>query len=161
MNTEVMFSSKSAEHATPQDLYDALNTEFGFTLDPCATHENAKCDVYFTEAEDGLKQDWVRAANGGAVWMNPPYGRGIVNWIVKAVQTSCAGTRVVCLLPARTDTKWWHEFIWDTKANCPYRGVQVRFLRGRLKFGNATNSAPFPSVVVIFSWPPASMFTPQ
>lgn len=136
MNNEVMFSSRADDWETPQWLFDQLNAEFGFTLDVCATPDNAKCERYYTKAEDGLAQDW-----SGVCWMNPPYGREIGRWIEKAYESSLGGVTVVCLLPSRTDTKWWHEYVM--------RG-EVRFLRGRLKFGGSKNSAPFPSAVVVF-----------
>lgn len=136
MNNEVMFSSRADDWETQQWLFDQLNAEFGFKLDVCATPDNAKCERYYTKAEDGLAQDWR-----GVCWMNPPYGREIGRWIEKAYKSSLGGVTVVCLLPSRTDTKWWHEYVM--------RG-EVRFLRGRLKFGGSKNSAPFPSAVVIF-----------
>jgi phage N-6-adenine-methyltransferase len=136
MNTELMFSSATDLWSTPQDFFDKLNTEFGFELDVCATTENAKCVNYFTEGDDGLSQKWE-----GICWMNPPYGREIGKWVAKAFASSIEGATVVCLLPARTDTRWWHDL-------CMLG--EVRFLRGRLKFGTQTNSAPFPSAVVIF-----------
>lgn len=136
MNNELMFSSKSNEWATPQAFFDELNKEFNFTLDVSATSENAKCSRYFTKNEDGLIQDW----SNDVCWMNPPYGREIGKWIEKAYLESQKGATVVCLIPARTDTKYFHEFC--------FKG-EVRFVRGRLKFGNAGN-APFPSAVVIF-----------
>ena len=131
-----LMSSQSAVWATPQCLFDRLDVEFGFTLDVCALPENAKCDTYFTPEQDGLKQEW-----SGVCWMNPPYGRQIVAWMKKAYESALAGVTVVCLVPARTDTAWWH----DSAA----RG-EVRFLRGRLRFGNAKHAAPFPSAIVIF-----------
>lgn len=147
MNTEVMFSSKSDEWETPQDLFDKLNAEFSFTLDVCATPENAKCSAFYTEDDDGLKQDWQ-----GNCWMNPPYGREIGKWIEKAAWAAkTTANLVVCLLPARTDTRWWHKWIWDTEQQKPYTGVKVRFIKGRLKFGGCSNSAPFPSAIVIFA----------
>lgn len=133
----VHFSSKTDLWATPQDFFDRLNAEFGFTLDVCALPENAKCERYFTPDEDGLRQQWQ-----GACWMNPPYGRTIGQWVQKAYQSAQDGATVVCLLPARTDTAWWHT--WVLQAD------EVRFLRGRLKFGGSKNSAPFPSAVVVF-----------
>jgi phage N-6-adenine-methyltransferase len=132
----VHFSSRTDEWETPQALFDALHAEFNFTLDPCATAENAKCDKFYTRAEDGLSQSW-----GGYVFMNPPYGRAIGNWMKKALESALAGATVVCLVPARTDTAWWHDFATQG---------EIRFLRGRLKFGGCQNSAPFPSAVVIF-----------
>ena len=137
MNTDVMFSSATDEWETPQDFFDKLDSEFHFTLDVCATDENAKCPNYFTRAQDGLSRGW----GGNTCWMNPPYGRKIGAWVKKAYEESLNGMTVVCLLPARTDTKWWHEYCMKG---------ELRFIKGRLKFGGCKNSAPFPSVVVIF-----------
>ena len=134
-----MFSSKTDLWETPQDLFDKLNNEFQFTLDVCATPENAKCDKFYTEEQDGLKHPWK-----GTVWCNPPYGRGIGQWVRRALFASVSGATVVMLLPARTDTKWFHDYIY--KRN----NVEIRFIRGRLKFGGSKNSAPFPSMVVVF-----------
>ena len=133
-----LFSSKDQTWETPQDLFDKLNNVFKFELDVCATDETAKCNKYFTPEIDGLKQEWR-----GTCWMNPPYGREIKKWIEKAYKESTKGAIVVCLIPARTDTKYWHEYIF------PYAS-EIRFIKGRLKFGNSTNSAPFPSTLVIF-----------
>ena len=137
---KVLFQSATSEWATPQWLYEALHAEFGFTLDPCATATNAKCAQYFTRAEDGLRQNWGRET----VFMNPPYGRQLSAWMQKAFTASLRGALVVCLIPARTDTDWWHRYAM--------RG-EIRFLKGRLRFGQATSSAPFPSAVVIFRPP--------
>jgi site-specific DNA-methyltransferase (adenine-specific) len=139
MNTELMFSSKTDLWETPQDLFDKLNNEFQFTLDVCATPENAKCDKFYTKEQDGLKHPWK-----GTVWCNPPYGRGIGQWVRRALFASVSGSTVVMLLPARTDTKWFHDYIY--KRN----NVEIRFIRGRLKFGGSKNSAPFPPMVVVF-----------
>lgn len=139
MNTELMFSSKTDLWETPQDLFDKLNNEFQFTLDVCATPENAKCDKFYTKEQDGLKHPWK-----GTVWCNPPHGRGIGQWVRRALFASVSGSTVVMLLPARTDTKWFHDYIY--KRN----NVEIRFIRGRLKFGGSKNSAPFPSMVVVF-----------
>ncbi len=137
MNKEVLFSSKTDMWATPQDFYDKLNETFKFETDVCATADNAKCDKFYSPEEDGLKQDWE-----GTCWMNPPYGREISAWIEKACNSSHEnGTTVVCLVPARTDTRWWHNY-------CS-RG-EIHYLKGRLKFGNSKASAPFPSAVVVF-----------
>lgn len=136
---DVHFSSKTDDWATPQDLFDKLNSHFNFTLDVCASADNAKCSEYFTEEDDGLKQDWT--ATPGAAFMNPPYGREIGKWMCKAYETGQQGKTVVCLVPARTCTAWWHDYA--AKGD-------VLFLRGRLKFGNAKNSAPFPSAIVVF-----------
>ena len=135
--SSVHFSSATQEWATPQDYFDRCHVEWNFTLDPCCTHQNAKCSRHFTVAEDGLAQDW----STDRVWMNPPYGREIGRWMRKAHEESRRGALVVCLVPARTDTAWWHDYAAHG---------EVRFLRGRLKFGGAKNSAPFPSALVIF-----------
>ena len=137
MNTDVMFSSKSDLWETPQDLFDKLDAEFRFTLDVCALPENAKCPKYYTPEQDGLSQPWT-----GVVWCNPPYGRDVGAWVRKAAQSALEGATVVMLLPARTDTKWFHRWI--------YHRAEIRFLPGRLKFGGAKNSAPFPSMLVAF-----------
>ena len=139
MNTELMFSSKTDLWETPQDLFDKLNNEFHFTLDVCATPENAKCEEFYTKEQDGLKQPWK-----GTVWCNPPYGRQIGEWVRRAFLASVSGSTVVMLLPARTDTKWFHDYIYRRN------NVEIRFIRGRLKFGGNKNSAPFPSMVVVF-----------
>lgn len=132
-----MFSSKDLTWETPQDFFNRLDQEFGFTLDVCATAETAKCDKYFSPETDGLKQDWT-----GVCWMNPPYGREIGKWVQKAFEESRKGALVVCLIPARTDTSYWHEYC--------LKAAEIRFVRGRLKFGASKNSAPFPSAIVIF-----------
>ncbi|MDU0422519.1 DNA N-6-adenine-methyltransferase [Staphylococcus haemolyticus] len=137
----VHFSSKSNEWTTPQYLFDELNDEFNFTLDPCATDENAKCSKYFTIEDDGLSKDW----SNDVVFMNPPYGREIKKWIKKAYEESLNGATVVCLIPARTDTTYWHDFIFD-------KADDIKFLKGRLKFGNSKNSAPFPSAIVVYKY---------
>jgi phage N-6-adenine-methyltransferase len=134
--TSVHFSSATAEWSTPQELFDELDAEFDFELDVCATAGNAKCNRYFTQADDGLAQKWR-----GVCWMNPPYGAGIGAWVRKAYESSLLGATVVCLLPARTDTRWWQD--------CCAAG-EVRFLRGRLRFNGANTGAPFPSAVVVF-----------
>ena len=140
MNTSVMFSSKKDEWSTPQDFFNELNKEFNFTLDPCATPENAKCEKYYTKEDDGLKQDW----SGETVFCNPPYGRAIKDWVKKCYEESKKpNTTVVMLIPARTDTSYFHDYIYN-------KAKEIRFIRGRLKFGNAKNSAPFPSMVVVF-----------
>ena len=124
MNKDVLFSSKSDLWETPQDLFDKLNQEFGFTLDVCAIPENAKCQKFYTPEQDGLKMPWK-----GIVWCNPPYGRQVGQWVRGALFAAVAGNTVVMLLPARTDTAWFHDYIY--KRN----GVEIRFLRGRLRFG--------------------------
>ena len=134
---DVHFSSKTDLWATPIDFFNKYNEKFNFELDVCATDENAKCKKYFTVDNDGLSKKWV-----GICWMNPPYGREIIKWMEKAYKSSLDGATIVCLVPARTDTKWWHEYA--------IKG-EIEFIRGRLKFGGAKNSAPFPSAVVIFN----------
>ncbi len=138
---EALMSSKEVCWSTPQWLFDQLDAEFHFTLDVCAVPTNAKCPNYFTPEVDGLQQEWA-----GVCWMNPPYGRSITDWVKKAYETSLCGHTVVCLLPARTDTKWFHEYC--TKGEC-------RWIKGRLKFGASKNSATFPSFVCVFR-PPCS-----
>jgi phage N-6-adenine-methyltransferase len=130
--------------ATPQDFFDVVNAEFNFTLDVCALDSSAKCERYFTPETDGLTQKWT-----GTCWMNPPYGDEIKHWVRKAHESAQAGATVVCLVPARVDTGWWWE-------HC--RHAEVRFLRGRLKFGDADTSAPFPSALVIFGRPAATVY---
>lgn len=137
MNTAVHFSSATDLWATPQDFFDKLNEEFGFETDVCASADNAKCKRFFTKEEDGLTQFW-----SGVCWMNPPYGRKIGLWMRKAYEAAQISATVVCLVPARTDTAWWHDY--SAKG-------EVRFIRGRLKFGGHKNAAPFPSAIVIFN----------
>lgn len=133
----VHFSSATDVWGTPWDLFHVLDAEFHFTVDACALPENAKCDRYFSPNDDGLRQEWR-----GVIWMNPPYGRGIHRWLAKAADAANNGATVVCLLPARTDTRWWHDYVMQAS--------EVRFLKGRLRFGNARHCAPFPSCIAIF-----------
>ena len=140
MNTDVMFSSATDNWSTPQDFFDKLNDEFHFTLDVCADENNHKCEHYYTKEIDGLSRPWI-----GTIWCNPPYGRKIGEWVRRAYFSSHIGSAtVVMLLPARTDTRWFHDYIYN-KSN-----TEIRFIKGRLKFGGCKNSAPFPSMVVIF-----------
>jgi len=147
-----MFSSKSDEWETPQDLFDELNKEFNFTLDPCCTHENHKCNKYYTIEDDGLKQSW----GGNIVFVNPPYGRSIGKWVEKSYKEHIENNiTIVMLIPSRTDTQWFHNYIW-------HKATEVRFLKGRLKFVNRLlpswnkegnyklSPAPFPSMIVIY-----------
>ena len=160
---DIHYSSESNEWETPIDFYDKLDKEFGFTLDPCSSEKNHKCDNYYTIRENGLKQDW----SNDVVFMNPPYGREIKHWIEKAYRESLLGAVVVCLIPARTDTSYWHDYIF------PF-AYDIRFVRGRIKFGKTEElnyreqlnifgikekkpinfdsglPAPFPSAIVIF-----------
>ena len=139
-NKNVHFSSDNMKYETPQHLFDKLDKEFNFTLDPCCVPQTAKCDKYFTPEDNGLQQDW----SNDVVFMNPPYGRQIPKWIEKAYKESVKGATVVCLIPSRTDTRYWHNYIFKYAA-------EIRFIKGRLKFGNSKNSAPFPSCIVIFN----------
>lgn len=140
MITSGLMSSNTDEWATPQTFFDEINEEFHFTLDVCADEWNHKCNQYFSRADDGLTKDW----GGGTVWMNPPYGRQIKAWMAKAVESWRQGATVVCLVPARTDTAWWHDYAMLG---------EIRFLRGRIKFVSKTgqaDSAPFPSALIIY-----------
>lgn len=138
MMNEGMYSSKSDDWGTPQKLFDELNAEFNFDIDVCASAENAKCHRYFSKEENGLEQDWTKF---NTCFMNPPYGRQIGTWIEKAYNTSVNGTTVVCLLPARTDTRWFHDYC--------LKG-EITFIKGRLKFNDGKVPAPFPSMIVVF-----------
>ena len=139
-STEAMFSSRSYEWSTPQDLFDRLNEEFGFTLDVAASEENKKCEEFYSKEDNGLERSWKTE---GAVWCNPPYGKGVGKWVRKAWEEWQDGAEVVLLIPARTDTKWFHEYILGK--------AEVRFLKGRLRFGGCETTAPFPSMVVVFN----------
>lgn len=134
MINNALFSSTTDMWETPKDLFDKLDEEFEFQTDVCAIKQNAKCKRFYTPEQNGLKQIWT-----GVCWCNPPYGRGIEKWMEKAYKSNAT---VVCLVPARTDTRWFHEFVLGK--------AEIRFIRGRLKFGNSKNSAPFPSMLVIY-----------
>jgi phage N-6-adenine-methyltransferase len=157
------FSSETCEWATPQEVFDAMNDKYGFELDVCATHENAKCEIYYTKEDDALSKEW----SPSVCWMNPPYGRDMGKWIEKAWTESQKGATVVCLVPARTDVKWWHEWAMRGK---------IEFHRGRMKFckidgtrlahkgpavmegrKKAQNTAPFATAFVIFEPPNAEI----
>jgi len=131
---KALYSHERQDWGTPQDLFDKLNDEFSFTVDVCANSDNHKCDKYYTEISDGLWHSWENEV----VWCNPPYNN-ITEWVKKAVNAHNCLT--VMLIPARTDTKWFHGYI--------YGKYEIRFLKGRLKFGNSPNNAPFPSMIVI------------
>lgn len=134
----VLFSKSSDEWTTPEAVFNSLNAEFNFTLDPCATSDNHKCEQYFTKDQDGLTKNW----GGCSVFCNPPYSR-ISQWVRKCYQESLKpGTVVVMLIPARTDTRYFHDYINHRS--------EVRFIKGRLRFSNSEHNAPFPSMVVIF-----------
>ena len=149
MNTKsknsALFSSKKMDWCTPQTFFDTLNAEFRFTLDAAATDKTAKCGTYYTPEDCGLEGEWD--VGGGAVFCNPPYGREIGKWVKKAYEEAGKGLTVVLLIPARTDTSYFHDYI--------YGKAQIRFVRGRLKFtddsGREPHPAPFPSMVVIYN----------
>ena len=139
MNKELHFKSDIQTWETPKAFFDQLNRLFGFTLDACASSENAKVGNYYTVEQNALTQEWQ-----GVVWCNPPYGREQVKFIQKAYDESVKhGSTVVCLIPARPDTKVWQDLIF-AKAD------QVCFIKGRLKFGNSKDAAPFPSALIVF-----------
>src|SRR5438105_2703881 len=134
---EILFSSRSEEWGTPRDFFDTLNAEFRFALDAAASHENAKCERYFTKEDNGLIMKWQ-----GPTYCNPPYGREIGRWMAKAAYEGMFNA-VVCLVPARTDTEWFFKSVWG-------KASELRFVRGRLRFEDGANSATFPSVVVVY-----------
>lgn len=133
----VVFSSVNPVYATPDWLFESLQKEFGFTLDVCANPDNAKCLNFITSENDGLLQNWE-----GVVWCNPPYGRSIGLWVHKAYMESFNGITSVLLLPARTDTRWFHTWVLGK--------AEIRFIKGRLKFGSEKNLVLFPSMIIIF-----------
>lgn len=132
---KVLFSSATDEWATPDWLFRELDDEFEFTLDPCSSDENAKCEKHYTKVDDGLSKSW----DGERVFCNPPYGRQVGRWVKKAAESNAI---TVMLLPARTDTAWFHDYI--------YRHAEIRFIKGRIKFGGGIGNAPFPSMIVVF-----------
>lgn len=141
MLAPALFSSRTDMWATPPALFAQLHAEFGFDLDVCAVAENAKCPRFFSPADDGLRQTWR-----GRCWMNPPYGRSIGRWVAKARESAATTAElVVCLLPARTCTAWFHDHILGV--------AEVRFIRGRVKFGDARHPAPFPSMLAVYRNP--------
>lgn len=151
-----LVSSERSDWETPDSLFQEWNAKYKFTLDAAASKENAKCERFFTVEEDGLKQSWANEV----VWVNPPYGRVPWNrkitwpdlWCAKASwESRYNGATVVMLLPARTDTRWWHDHVWDESKGTFREGVNAQFIKGRIKFQGAENGAPFPSVVVVFN----------
>ena len=142
-----LYSSRSEEWSTPKRFFADLDAEFHFTLDPCASLDNAKCALFFTSREDGLKQDW----NNHRVFCNPPYGRAIWQSARKCCLAARRGALVVLLAHARTDTRWFHDWVYG-------KAAEIRFVKGRLRFGDGTQSAPFPSLVAIYR-PPSSILT--
>ena len=140
MLTNGLFSSNTNEWATPIALFARLDAEFHFDLDPCCTHENAKCERHFTQDEDGLSPSW----GGCRVFCNPPYLRELPKWVRKCYEESRKkDTLVVMLIPARTDTSYFHDYIYG-------KAKEIRFIRGRLHFNDSRQGAPFPSMVVVF-----------
>ena len=135
----IPMTSSRQDWETPAKIFEPLRDEFNITLDVCATSSNAKCPYFYTPSDDALQLGWNLTKRN--CWMNPPYGRGIDKWIEKAYRESLLGITVVCLVPARTDTRWWHDYC--------IKGT-IRFIRGRIKFVGAKENAPFPSAVVIF-----------
>ena len=131
-----LMTSNTDMWSTPRDFFDDYNAIYHFDVDVCATSENALCAKFYSPEDNGLSKEWH-----GVCWMNPPYGREIGKWMKKAYESSLHGATVVCLVPARTDTAWWHEYAMKG---------EIEFIRGRLKFGSSKNSAPFPSAVVVF-----------
>lgn len=156
----LMKPGAATQWETPEATFGPLHAEFNFILDVAASHTNAKAPYYWTEADDALVQPWARLAGVRdrlyecAAWMNPPYGRGVGRWLTKAAEERLMGLTTVCLLPARTDTRWWHEHVWDGTAHHPRTGVGIRFLQGRVRFELGGKPAPagstFPSVIVVF-----------
>jgi site-specific DNA-methyltransferase (adenine-specific) len=146
-----MFSKATDECETPQAFFDALDAEFRFGLDAAATEDNAKCTAFFTREDDALTRDWY-PGRGWSVWLNPPYSQ-CQEFVSKAARSALDGITTVVLVPSRTDTRWWHAYVWDRERNQPQPGVEIRFVKGRLKFGNSENGAPFPSVVIVFRPP--------
>jgi phage N-6-adenine-methyltransferase len=152
MNNELMFSSEKQDWATPQNLFDELNHQYNFDVDVCAHSRNYKCEKYYTEDDNALEQEWK-----GTCWMNPPYDQSAI-FIEKAYEESLKGSRVVALIPARTDTKYFHNYCMQAE--------EIMFIKGRLKFGDSKNSAPFPSMLVVFNnhhnpTPIMSTYTPS
>lgn len=139
MINQGMFTANKDEWETPQGLFDRLNAKYHFTLDAAASDSNHKCAKYYTKDQDGLAQDW----GNDTVYVNPPYGRVIVDWVCKAYETHQRyGNTIVMLLPARTDTRWFHDYV--------YGQADIEFIKGRLRFSGSQCNAPFPNMIVIF-----------
>ncbi len=153
MNSALMFSKASDEWSTPREFWRELHAEFSFDHDAAASSENCKMASYFgldhpwPECRDALSADWSKF--GETFWLNPPYSK-CWEFITKAAHEASKGCTVVCLVPSRTDTRWWHENVWDRVTYWARPGVEIRFIKGRLKFGGADQGAPFPSVVIVF-----------
>ncbi|WP_409043290.1 phage N-6-adenine-methyltransferase [Latilactobacillus sakei] len=144
MNKELMFSSKKEDWETPQLFFNELNKKYKFNWDLASSDANAKCVNHFTVGDDSLSQDW--SALEGNLWLNPPYGRDLKHWVKKAYESSLDRSGLlVMLIPSRTDTSYWHDYIFDK--------AQIKFIRGRLKFENggvASQPAPFPSALIVY-----------
>jgi site-specific DNA-methyltransferase (adenine-specific) len=138
MNNDLLFSSEASDWETPKELFDQLDTEFYFDIDVCASTKNTKCLGFYDEKANGLEQDW----GCSVCWMNPPYGKTIGQWMDKALAATRRGATVVCLIPARTSTSWWHRVVMQA--------TEIRFIVGRVRFVGAVWDAPFPSVIVVF-----------
>lgn len=145
MNSALMFSRVKDDWRTPADLFAVLDAEFHFELDVAASLANTQCATFFAREDNALERDWLRQV----CWLNPPYSQCRA-FVAKAVAEAAKGCTVVVLVPARTDTRWWHESVWDGLQHRPRPGVEVRFLKGRLQFVGARDPAPFPSVVLVF-----------
>ena len=144
--TDTFKTSNDDTWTTPRDFFDKYNREFNFTLDAAALASSTLVpdnwygpDHTDQSRRDAFTRDWAKDS-AGSIWLNPPYGRTIKDWVRKANTVANGGGTVVCLVPSRTDTSWWHDY-------CIHH--EVRFIRGRLKFGGQKNSAPFPSALVI------------
>jgi phage N-6-adenine-methyltransferase len=155
VDSAVMFSKASDEWATPEDFFRGIFHEFGCTIDAAANADNAQCDFWYgpgqpdlTGWDDALAVDWSQMADQ-THWCNPPYSK-CRQFVAKAADERRKGVETVMLLPARTDTRWFHEHLWDSATHRPQTGIEIRLLRGRLKFGDGKNSAPFPSMLVVF-----------
>ena len=137
--TKGLTSTGNIVAETPKYLFDRISSIFNFSLDACALPENAKCENYYTPKDDGLSKPWM-----GGVWCNPPYGREISSWVKKAYEESQKkyNNFVLMLLPARTDTKWWWDWV-QGKAT-------LFFIKKRVKFGDHNVGAPFPSVLALY-----------
>ena len=135
---KVLFSNITTEYGTPPELFNTLDDEFHFTLDAAANDDNHKCSRYYSIEQNSLLQSW----KGETVFLNPPYGRDLTLWVAKASQEAANGATVVCLLPARTNVQWFHSYVLGK--------AEIRFLKGKVKFGEMKTGAPFGSMIVIF-----------
>lgn len=171
-----MFSSVKQDWETPQQLFDKYNEEYNFIIDLAASSNNAKCSFYFDESDDSLSKNWTEWCTDRWGWVNPPYGLELPKWVKKCFDEMLLGAKIVALIPARTETKYFHKYIWDKKTGQARPGILVEFLEGRVTFGSDNywqwvweqeyingkenklykkygkkNTAPFPSMIVIFN----------